>query len=189
LIRFDEYRHPIIDHLADIKVMHWERSLRELVSRAFYALTETEPKYMHDVILPKLLANTMSEDLFIRHGCILAVAEIALALTKCNYTIEPKRQQEIVSIVPDTEKNRGYRGKGGEIIRHAVCRLIENIAVSKIPLVRTPVTAPVSTTARPGKVDYIEIVLDIYCIRTSSYMISEREERSFRLSGHFGRKP
>lgn len=49
----------MIDDLADVKIQHWDRSLRELTAKALAALTECDPTYMHDVILPKMV------DLFI----------------------------------------------------------------------------------------------------------------------------
>jgi hypothetical protein len=46
--------------------------------------------------------------------------------------------QSVVSVVPDIEKARLYRGKGGELIRHAVCKLIRAISVSRLPLPPQP---------------------------------------------------
>jgi hypothetical protein len=44
------------------------------------------------------------------------------------------KQKAIAGIVPAIEKARLYRGKGGEIMRSSVSRLIECTSISHIPL-------------------------------------------------------
>jgi hypothetical protein len=55
--------------------------------------------------------------------------------------------QEVASIIPDIEKQRLYRGKGGEFIRHAVCQLIEAMSVARISVAKTATST--TTTAAP----------------------------------------
>lgn len=40
----------------------------------------------------------------------------------------------MVEVVPRIEKARLYRGRGGELVRSAACRLIECIALANVPL-------------------------------------------------------
>jgi len=92
IAKFEEYRKALIDDVANIKIQHWERGLRELTSKALAALTETDPQYLHDSILPKMIAGCTHSDLNLRHGSILAVAEIIYALFKLNFQISENRQ-------------------------------------------------------------------------------------------------
>lgn len=41
---------------------------------------------------------------------------------------------DILDIVNQIEKRRLFRGKGGEVMRIAVCRFIEGISIAKLPL-------------------------------------------------------
>lgn len=50
------------------------------------------------------------------------------------HRILPKDKEELVTIVDFIEKKRLFRGKGGELMRVGVCRLIESIAVSRLEL-------------------------------------------------------
>jgi hypothetical protein len=70
--RFEEYRKSLIDHVAEVKIQHWDKSIRELSARAISCLTVVDPKYVHDFVLPKLVASTTASDLNLRHGSILA---------------------------------------------------------------------------------------------------------------------
>jgi hypothetical protein len=42
--------------------------------------------------------------------------------------------EEILSIVDKIEKARLFRGKGGEIMRSAICRFIQGVAIAQLPL-------------------------------------------------------
>lgn len=48
--------------------------------------------------------------------------------------IDPTLLNEILSIVGNLEKQRLFRGKGGEVMRIATSRLIEAISIAKLPL-------------------------------------------------------
>lgn len=131
-------------------MVHWDRAIRQLTAQSLNVLTPLNPKHIHDFILPKLIANCSNSDLIVRHGSLLGVAGILRAFSELkksnkNFEIEAQRQQELLTIIPTIEKERLYRGKGGELIRLAVCSLIESISIAKIPLV-LPTPPPTSTT-------------------------------------------
>ncbi|XP_053552317.1 tubulin-specific chaperone D-like, partial [Bombina bombina] len=79
---FLEYTKPMIDHLVDMKINHWDSVVRELSTKALHNLTPTAPEYMTSVVLPRLLPLAVGSDLHTRHGAILACAEITHALSK-----------------------------------------------------------------------------------------------------------
>lgn len=53
--RYKEYTTSLIDHLVNVKIQHWERSLRELTAKALNSICVTDPTYIHDVSLPQLV--------------------------------------------------------------------------------------------------------------------------------------
>ena len=137
IANYDELRIPIIQHLSASKLLHWDIHIRTLSSKTLYKLTSLDPKYMCDVVIPTLLEHCLDEkDLFTRHGAVLGVAEIVLALSENeNLNYLPSNVEELLTdLVPTIERKRLYRGRGGEIMRSAVCRLMECICLSRIPL-------------------------------------------------------
>ena len=57
-----------------------------------------------------------------RHGATLGLAEVTLALHRAGSGLQDSRAAQVAGVVPAIEKARLYRGKGGEIMRSAVCR-------------------------------------------------------------------
>ncbi|XP_059235927.1 tubulin-specific chaperone D isoform X2 [Mustela nigripes] len=110
---FPEYTQPMIDHLVTRKISHWDGVIRELSAKALHNLAQRAPEYSATHVLPRLLSMTQSLDLHTRHGAVLACAEVARGL----YRLAVQEG----------------RGLGGELMRHAVCVLIENLSLSKMP--------------------------------------------------------
>ncbi|GLG98265.1 Tubulin-specific chaperone D [Gryllus bimaculatus] len=80
IAQFEEYTQVLINHLVDKKVEHWDVAIRELSAKALHNLTPRAPTYMSEIVLGKLLEKTNSVDLNVRHGAIIAIAEILHAL-------------------------------------------------------------------------------------------------------------
>uniref|UniRef100_A0A8K9XWQ6 Tubulin-specific chaperone D n=1 Tax=Oncorhynchus mykiss TaxID=8022 RepID=A0A8K9XWQ6_ONCMY len=147
---FPEYTRPMIDHLVAMKINHWDGVIRQLATKALHNLTPQAPDYMATTVMPQLLPIALGIDLHSRHGAILASAEISHALYKlanqnnryCNLTSQPVsdqyvvRPQQIFVVVVVSCLCRGF---GGELMRPAVCSLIENMSLSKMPFKDDPV--------------------------------------------------
>ena len=69
-----------------------------------------------------------------RHGAILGLAEVFLALAQLPTYLPGPLVDAVVDVVPRVEKARLYRGRGGEMVRAAACRLIEAVARAGVPL-------------------------------------------------------
>uniref|UniRef100_A0A6Q2ZKK8 Tubulin-specific chaperone D n=1 Tax=Esox lucius TaxID=8010 RepID=A0A6Q2ZKK8_ESOLU len=95
------------------------RVIRELATKALHKLTAQAPDYMTTTVLPQLLPVAIGIDLQGRHGALLACAEIGHAL-----------------YILASENNRGF---GGELMRPAMCALIEKMSLSKLPSKDDPV--------------------------------------------------
>ena len=70
----------LIDHLLESKVNHWDPTIRELSGSALASLVEVAPDYIVETALPKLVVMATDKDMESRHGAIIAVGEIILAL-------------------------------------------------------------------------------------------------------------
>ncbi|XP_010786645.1 tubulin-specific chaperone D [Notothenia coriiceps] len=144
---FPEYTEAMIDHLIAMKINHWDSVIRELATKALHNLTPQAADYMATTVLPKLLPMAVGIDLHGRHGAILACAEITHALYKLGLQTNRAVVDMISSECVDALKNihqklndrKQYRGFGGELMRPAVCFLIEKLSLSKMPFKNDPV--------------------------------------------------
>jgi len=122
IAQFPEYKHALADHLLSTKLSHWERSLRELTSKALAALVPTQSGFFQTTAVDMLLPLCLNSILEVRHGAALGVGELTLALYSQGQPLNGERQSAVAAVVPAIEKARLYRGKGGELMRGAVCR-------------------------------------------------------------------
>ncbi|XP_054616149.1 tubulin-specific chaperone D [Dunckerocampus dactyliophorus] len=144
---FPEYTKAMIDHLVAIKINHWDSAIRELASKALHNLTTQAPDYMAMSVLPQLLRMAVAPDLHGRHGAILACAEVTHALSKLGQhtsrTVVDIIPSECVEALKDVHQKlqdrKQYRGYGGELMRLAMCRLIEKLSLAKMPFKTDPV--------------------------------------------------
>ncbi|XP_071329122.1 tubulin-specific chaperone D isoform X2 [Trachinotus anak] len=144
---FPEYTSAMIDHLIAMKINHWDGMIRELATKALHNLTPQAPDYMATTVMPQLLPMAVGLDLHSRHGAIMACAEITHALYKLglqtNRTVEDMISSECVDALKNIHQmlhgRKQYRGFGGELMRPAMCGLIEKLSLSKMPFKNDPV--------------------------------------------------
>ncbi|NXA06106.1 TBCD protein, partial [Sapayoa aenigma] len=148
---FPEYTQPMIDHLVNMKINHWDSVIRELSTKALHNITPRAPEYMANVVLPRLLPLSVGSDLHTRHGAILACAEITHALCKLaqdnnrpvTYYFSEKSLEGLKQIHQavccSLKAVSLCRGLGGELMRPAVCTLIEKLSLSKMPFRGDPI--------------------------------------------------
>ena len=129
------YRYHLINHCYSVKLQHWDEEIRVTASKALARITPLDPSYMMDTVLPILIEQALFPELFVRHGSTLGAAEILLALSEIPSQLCGELKRSIRNLVPKIEKKRLYRGRGGEIMRAAVCRFIECVALARIQLV------------------------------------------------------
>ncbi|XP_054312051.1 tubulin-specific chaperone D isoform X4 [Pongo pygmaeus] len=138
---FPEYTQPMIDHLVTLKINHWDGVIRELAAKALHNLAQQAPEFSATQVLPRLLSMTLSPDLHTRHGSILACAEVAYALYKLAARenrpvtdhLDEQAVQGLKQIHQQLYDRQLYRGLGGQLMRQAVCVLIEKLSLSKMP--------------------------------------------------------
>ncbi|XP_047614362.1 tubulin-specific chaperone D isoform X2 [Phacochoerus africanus] len=138
---FPEYTQPMIEHLVTMKINHWDGVIRELSAKALRNLAQRAPEHSARDVLPRLLLLTQSPDLHTRHGAVLACAEVARSLCALaeqqgrptSDFLDEKVVQGLKQIHQQLYDRQLYRGLGGELMRRAVCVLIENLSLSKMP--------------------------------------------------------
>ena len=85
----DVYGRPLISHLLDKKVGHWDAAVRELTANAICEMCQVSPQVILTTVLPKLLDNVeTTKDLFVRHGSILCLGQLVLGMSKQPGTLE-----------------------------------------------------------------------------------------------------
>uniref|UniRef100_A0A3Q3IL70 Tubulin-specific chaperone D n=1 Tax=Monopterus albus TaxID=43700 RepID=A0A3Q3IL70_MONAL len=133
---FPEYTKAMIDHLITMKINHWDGVIRELATKALHNLTPQAPDYMATTVLPQLLPVAVGIDLHGRHGAILACAEITHALYKLGFQTNRPVVDIISSECVDALKNIHQTV---QLMRPAMCSLIEKLSISKMPFKNDPV--------------------------------------------------
>ena len=132
----------MIDHIYRTKLRHWDPTIRTLASKALSGLAKMDFEYVRQSVIPYLLENSLDpRNVQLRHGATIGLAEIIVTVGDLSTNrmplddLLPKATLlAIAELVPTIEKNRLYRGKGGEQMRAAVCRLIECISTAALPL-------------------------------------------------------
>lgn len=139
IAKYEEYKKPLIDHLVARKVTHWDTAIRELSARTLFNLTSADPNYIKDKVIPDLLEMLNSIDLNIRHGTVLAIAEISEALHNCyndriENIIETTAMENIKNIVNMFRKRGQFKGLGGELMKQACAVLIKKCSTVHFPI-------------------------------------------------------
>ncbi|NWR47300.1 TBCD protein, partial [Regulus satrapa] len=159
---FPEYTQPMIDHLVNMKINHWDSVIRELSTKALHNITPRAPEYMANVVLPRLLPLSVGSDLHTRHGAILACAEITHALCKLaqennrsvTYYFSEKSLEGLKQIHQEvcSQHKSGFLYKCNflsvfdspsylvtKLYFLTVCTLIEKLSLSKMPFRGDPI--------------------------------------------------
>lgn len=79
--QFPEYYQIMVQHLAFVKLQHWEPQIRILAAEALSVLSVFNGEYIVKEILPKLIDLSVDKALHIRHGAIYGVGEILVGLS------------------------------------------------------------------------------------------------------------
>uniref|UniRef100_A0A1A9WDM9 Tubulin-specific chaperone D n=1 Tax=Glossina brevipalpis TaxID=37001 RepID=A0A1A9WDM9_9MUSC len=143
IAQFEEYRKPLIDHLVERKVNHWDIIIRELSAKALHKLTHHAPEYMATIIMDQLFTKTDSIDINTRHGSVLALGEITLALSKMGTENLPEERPSNAYLSNQTISNLNelitkflqrdlFRGMSGELMKQCCTDFIKNCSLATI---------------------------------------------------------
>ena len=128
ICQFEEYKQPMIEHVFDQSLTHWELATRQLAASAIGALGAIDAEWITGVGLRTVITRCSSSDLPTRHGAMIALGEIFILSTRTGVEIPSELCDDVVRVIERIEDKNIFRGKGGEIMRSAACRLFECIA-------------------------------------------------------------
>uniref|UniRef100_A0A7S3QWP0 Tubulin-specific chaperone D n=1 Tax=Dunaliella tertiolecta TaxID=3047 RepID=A0A7S3QWP0_DUNTE len=181
---FAEYRLPLAQHLVRAKLRHWEKSMRELAARGLAALVPAVGEsYIIPVALRQLIEWGLDNVLEVRHGAIVGVAELLPALKDAGMTLPDDLQAKVADLIPAIDKARLYRGKGGEVMREAVCKLVCACARVQLPLTaaqHTKFMEAVDENLRHPNGNIQKLAVAAVGEYASAYVVSEEEVARFR---------
>ena len=123
-----------ISHLTE-KLGHVDPDIRRLAARALALLIKTDyPNYFE-----KLTAVAFSVDAAVntREGVLRFLADAVLIWPNFSDDL----QAQLRNIVPRLEKERLYRGRGGEMVRLAACTFLTVVSAQKEKIIFKPATA------------------------------------------------
>ncbi|GAB1602849.1 tubulin-specific chaperone D-like [Argonauta hians] len=148
LAQYPEYLYQMIDHLVDIKIKHWDETIRKLTAKALRLFVPFAYDYMAKKVLPKVLKLTSVPDLTTQLGAILAAGEVTYGLAEHKV----KKSQSSISailgettvdslctLVTDLEKKSLFSRVGNELLRETVANYIKNLSLAKLPFHGLPV--------------------------------------------------
>ncbi|CAH2071317.1 unnamed protein product, partial [Iphiclides podalirius] len=138
---YAEYTRPLVDHVVDLKIEHWDCAIRELAAKSLNRLTDKIPEYVATEVLPKLVAKTESIDLNVRHGAILGIGEAILALSQvklpdgrsADSLVSEEVSRSVRELVGKLRARQQFRGLGGELMRQACCQCVARLALAAAP--------------------------------------------------------
>lgn len=138
---FEEYRQILVDHLIELKLNHWDQSIRDLTGQALYELTKCCPDYMSFTVIPKLIRQVNSIDLSTRYGALTSIAQLIHSLSELSANNSDSLNRHFyVELRDDLKKTlldklfeeKYFRGAAGETMRIVVCFFIKKLVLSNI---------------------------------------------------------
>lgn len=145
-----EYGEPLVRHLVDRKVGHWDVAVRELSARALHNLCRCEPEYMREEVVPRLLAEAVGRDLHLCHGATLAAGQVVAGLgqvataggqTLHQFLASEALVNKLWALVTSMVESHKLRGLGGELMRQAVSEYIRLVSQAGLEVPRAVAAA------------------------------------------------
>lgn len=133
--QFNNHLQPLIYHLLDAKINHWDQEIRCLSAEALASLIKLAPnELINDLIIPTILYKTTSSDLATKHGSIIALAWAIHSMNQMNINCPNQILEGIERISTEIKSSLGFKGVKGELFRSAICLLIEKVSLSCLPI-------------------------------------------------------
>ena len=99
-------------YCSEVKLSHWDSEIRSLAAKALGRLAELDAD-LAQANLRKVISRCTASQPTVRHGSLLAVAEVVLSLSLRQdgsaSVLSDEVIEEIVQIVPSLDKARLYR--------------------------------------------------------------------------------
>ena len=107
--------------------------IRELTAKTLHKLTARAPAYMANEVLTSLFIKVDSIDINLRHGAVLAIGEIVLALSEVEGNwISIKALEELNGLIIKFQNREQFRGMSGELMKQSCLDMISNCSKAKM---------------------------------------------------------
>ncbi|KAI1280847.1 Tubulin-specific chaperone D [Halotydeus destructor] len=131
--QFTEYVRSLIDHLVDKKIPHWDPEIRQLAAKSLGLICfKTNPDYITDTVIAKLIAMSLDSAMNTRHGSLLALSEIISAFNLHDTAIPEHLVQHVSFLTVHLDNKKVFRGAGSDLMKTAFCQLVQSCASSKL---------------------------------------------------------
>ena len=137
--KYPGYHDAFATHLLHNKLKNWETCMREISAVALAKLVHIDVGFHRSVSVSHLLPMCTSHVLEERHGALCGVAELLPELKKCGSHggedwIGKEDCEYVASLISRIVELKLATGKGGEVMRSAICRFIQTLSETQIPL-------------------------------------------------------
>ncbi|KAJ1921423.1 hypothetical protein H4219_000740 [Mycoemilia scoparia] len=83
--KFDEYKRPLVIHVATNTLYHWHIKTRELAAESLKELSLAVPEIFLTTLIPEMIRNTRSPLLPMRHGALCGLSYVVPALFNAKF--------------------------------------------------------------------------------------------------------
>ncbi|KAF8606944.1 ARM repeat-containing protein [Ceratobasidium sp. AG-I] len=128
---FLEYQKPLIDHVMQVTIRHWDPNIRVLGSQALSRICAVDLKRLGSETAVRLSARLRSMDTNDVHGALLSIAEIARAFKEAGLEEERLQCFKYLAILPSS----AYQKFRGDLIVEGACLLVaESVSTTALSL-------------------------------------------------------
>ncbi|KAG9121768.1 hypothetical protein FRC07_002140, partial [Ceratobasidium sp. 392] len=128
---FPEYQQPLIDHVMQITLRHWDPKMRTLGAQALRGMCAVDLKTLGTKTAAQLSLRLRSMDTNDLHGALLSLSEIAKGFNERGLKEERLQCFKYLSILP----NSAYQKFRGDLIVEGACLLVaESVSVEALSL-------------------------------------------------------
>jgi hypothetical protein len=135
LAKYEVYQQPMLRHLIQHKVCHWDSEIRELAADAVFAIALVAPLQLcYQILSEDLMTLSIGSDVNSRHGALMSLGSVIKAFHQRKEPLPFKIEQHVKSLVTIYTGKKFLEGFGSEFAKQGFCKLIESCAMSSFPI-------------------------------------------------------
>ncbi|KAG8743529.1 hypothetical protein FRC10_011920 [Ceratobasidium sp. 414] len=128
---FPEYQQPLINHVMQVTLRHWDPKMRALGAQALRGICTVDLTNLGGKTASQLSLRLRSMDTNDVHGALLGISEIAKGLKERGFEAERLQCFKYLSILP----NSAYQKFRGDLIVEGACLLVaESVSAEALSL-------------------------------------------------------
>ena len=130
IAQFDEYLEPMVQHLLQKKINHWDPEIRKLSAEALSKLsTLLTFEFIQETLYPKLILMALESNYNSKHGSIISLGYVVNSLS--TKQILPKNFLQVFQkITNNVEVSIKKSRVKSDLIKQAMCTFISQLSTS-----------------------------------------------------------